>query len=444
MATRVIIYSGKGGTGKTTISAATASLIAARGKRTLIMSSDPAHSLSDVIGKAISRDSLTPLAPNLYGLEVDTIYEMKKNVSGFQKFVANQYEGNGVGSSVSAELANQPGMDEILSLNRLLLEYKSGRWDCIVVDTAPTGNTLRLLAYPEMIVGGSSGRNFMKVYRGFSSVMRPFKKESTQDDFYKEVNRLLDMMASLSSFIVSADVSIRLVLNPEKLPVEETKRAYTFLSLYGIRLDAVVLNKILPTDSELGAYFDYWTQLQAKYIAETEGCFAPMPIFKSVLEGDEPIGVTRLTTIGERLFKETDPLAVLFNKQTIWVEDVGPARKLVGGGAADSGKEDKRPPTAMHRRLCVNLPFLEERDEILVERAGTDVQVTAGRLQRSVSLPRILLDAELTDFNYVDGILKIDFVDGVPEEDEEVLWEDDPFFANNRVTSGTLSEHKTN
>ena len=129
MATRVLIYSGKGGTGKTTVSAATAALLASQGKRVLIMSSDPAHSLSDVIGQPISRDEMTLLAPNLYGLEIDTIYEMRKNMGGFQKYMANAYTGRGVESSVAAELSNQPGMDEILSLNRLMSEYQSGKWD---------------------------------------------------------------------------------------------------------------------------------------------------------------------------------------------------------------------------------------------------------------------------------------------------------------------------
>jgi arsenite/tail-anchored protein-transporting ATPase len=413
MPTRVIIYSGKGGTGKTTISAATAALTASRGKRVLIMSSDPAHSLSDVMGKPISRDKITLLAPNLFGLEVDTIYEMRKKVSGYQQFVANTYEQQGVESSVAAELANQPGMDEILSLNRLLEEYNSGRWDCIIVDTAPTGNTLRLLAYPEMIIGGNTGRNFFKVYRGFSNMVRPFKKDAPQDDFFKEVNQLMGMMNSLQQFIVADDVTIRLVLNPEKLPVMETKRAYTFLSLYGIKLDAVIINKILPKSKQLGAYFDYWVKLQGKYIDEIEDSFQPMPIFRSILEDEEPIGPDKLRPVAEKVFGLCDPTAHLHNRKLIWVDDLSlpnakPARRM----------------------LCIYLPFIDEQDEIYISRSGTDVNVTAGRVQRTVSLPRILHNSELGQFFYEEGTLKMEFVD---KPAEEIAWEDDPFFVGSKL-----------
>jgi len=414
MATRVIIYSGKGGTGKTTISAATAGLIASRGQRVLIMSSDPAHSLSDVMGQAISRDELTLLAPNLYGLEIDTVYEMRKTMGGFQKFMTNAYEGRGVDSSVAAELSNQPGMDEVLALNRLLVEYKSGKWDCIIVDTAPTGNTLRLLAYPEMIIGGNTGKNLFKVYRGFSSIVRPFRQSGPDDDFFKEVSKLMDVMNSLSTFIVSEDVSIRLVLNPEKLPVMETKRAYTFLSLYGIRLDAVIINKILPKDKQLGPYFDYWVDLQAKYIKEIEDGFHPMPIFRSILEDEEPIGVQRLAPIAEKTFGEVNPIATLYNQPLIWLEDMPSPRGV------------KLP----HRRLCVHLPFVDEHEELYITHNTTDVSVSAGRTQRSVSLPSILTHSQLVNYYYEDSTLKMEFEE-LPQE-EEVVWKDDPFFAESR------------
>jgi arsenite/tail-anchored protein-transporting ATPase len=419
MATRVIIYSGKGGTGKTTVSAATAALIASQGKRVLVMSSDPAHSLSDVVGQSISRENFTQLAPNLYGLEIDTVYEMRKNLSGFQNFVITSYEKRGVQSSVAAELSNQPGMDEILSLNRLLIEYQSGKWDCIIVDTAPTGNTLRLLAYPEMIIGGNTGKNFMKVYRGFSNITRPFKQTSTTDDFYKEVNKLMDMMNTLSNFIVSDDVSVRLVLNPEKLPVMETKRAYTFLSLYGIHLDAVIINKILPRDKQLGAYFDYWVDLQAKYIKETEDSFSPIPIFYSVMNDSEPIGVPKLLPVAQRLFAQSSPIERLYENMLIWLEEI-PQKAIVSKlGTIQTAK------LLPKRRLCVYLPFVAEDDELSITHEGTEINVTAGRIQRSVALPQILLNSDLKSFYYEDNTLKLEFEE---RPVEEIVWEDDPFY----------------
>ncbi len=419
MSTRIIIYSGKGGTGKTTISAATAALIASRGQRVLIMSSDPAHSLSDVLGQPISRDSLTLLAPNLYGLEIDTIHEMRKRVSGYQQFIANSYETQGIGTSVAAELANQPGMDEILALNRLREEYESQKWDCIVVDTAPTGNTLRLLAYPDMIIGGSSGKNFFKVYRGFSNVVRPFRQQTPGDDFFKEVNNLLDVMKALSSFIISDDVSVRLVLNPEKLPLMETKRAYTFLSLYGIRLDAIVINKILPRKKQLGQYFDYWVKLQERYLQQIEESFAPMPIFRSQLEDEEPIGVERLRPVAERLFGEADPMGQLYDRKLLWVENL-PSTPTYKNGPAPLAR----------REFCVYLPFVDVQDEIDITRNGSDITVSAGRVQRVVSLPRILVDSELGKFYYDKDVLRMEFAE---QPKEEIVWEDDPFFVASNV-----------
>ncbi|NTV68326.1 MAG: ArsA family ATPase, partial [Chlorobaculum sp.] len=196
---RVIIYSGKGGTGKTTISSSTAVALARQGKRVLIMSSDPAHSLSDVFDVQIGRNDPLRIEKNLYGLEVDTIYELKKNMSGFQKFVSSSYKNQGLDSGVASELTTQPGLDEIFALSRLLDEAQSGRWDAVVLDTSPTGNTLRLLAYPEIIIGGNMGKQFFKLYKSMSSLARPLSGNNIpDDDFFNEVNVLLKQMEDIN------------------------------------------------------------------------------------------------------------------------------------------------------------------------------------------------------------------------------------------------------
>ncbi|NJP06001.1 MAG: ArsA family ATPase [Chloroflexaceae bacterium] len=388
--TRVIIYSGKGGTGKTTISAATASLLAARGWRTLVISSDPAHSLADALGISVSRDEPTPLAPNLYGLEIDTIYEWRRNLSGFQEFVSNTYSNRGIDRSTASELANQPGLDEILSLQRMLHEAQSGHWQAIVLDTAPTGNTLRLLAYPELIIGGNMGKKFFSVYRGLSSMVRPFRRDIPEDRFFKEVHSLLEQMDQLSHFLSSSDVSIRLVLNPEKLPLLETRRAYTFLNLYGLLLDAIVINKILPRRADLGAYFDYWVNLQQGYIQEIETSFAPTPIFKTTLQESEPIGMAKLLSIGQTTFGEHNPGDVLYDERPIWI---------------DQWNRDDEPG---FYELCLRLPFLED-DTIELDRSGSELVMTVGRWQRTIALPRILYECTLGDHRYEDGVLRLEF-----------------------------------
>jgi arsenite-transporting ATPase len=404
---RVIIYSGKGGTGKTTISASTAALLAQQGKRVLVLSSDPAHSLADVLGVPLSREEPTEVAAQFYGMEVDTVHEWRRNLGGFQQFVASSYSKRGIERSTATELANQPGLDEILALQRVMTEAKSDRWDAIVLDTAPTGNTLRLLAYPELIIGGNLGKTFFRAYRSISNVARPFVSRTSghdvpDDRFFDEVRTLLDQMEQLSVFLLDPGVSIRLVLNPEKLPILETRRAYTFLNLYGLLLDAVVINKILPRQANLGSYFDYWVNLQQNYIAEIEASFAPTPLFKTTLQASEPIGIKRLLSVGAMTFGDNDPGLVLYDERPIWLEQ---------------WNDDHEPG---YYELCLRLPFVEG-SAIAIERCGTELAIALGNetLQRTIALPRILYNCRLSSHRYEEGILRLEFHEDTTEDCEE-------------------------
>ncbi|OYT70561.1 MAG: arsenic-transporting ATPase [Chloracidobacterium sp. CP2_5A] len=395
--TRVIIYSGKGGTGKTTVSAATAVTLAAAGKRVLVISSDPAHSLGDVFQMSLSRTAPTPIAENLFGLEIDTLYEAKRNMGNFEKFVSESYEKRGIRSSVASELSTQPGLDEIFSLVRLHREALSGQWDVVILDTSPTGNTLRLLAYPELIVGGSAGKKLFRLYQGMSSMMKPFGSSNGPDpEFFNEVNQLLDSMNQVSAFLAEENVTLRLVLNPEKLSILESKRAYTFTHIYGLTIDAVVVNKIYPVGealrgAELGSYFDYWSRLHGRYLDEIESSFAPLPIFKLFLEPCEPLGVDALRQVGVKAFGETDVGRVLYSKKNMWVEE---------RQAAD-------PPDV--RRFVVRIPFLAESEHVEVQRVGMDLYMCIGRVARSVSLPRILSNAEMAGYAAEGELLTVTF-----------------------------------
>ncbi|MCX7789839.1 MAG: ArsA family ATPase [Chloroflexaceae bacterium] len=405
--TRVIIYSGKGGTGKTTISAATATLLARMGRRTLVLSSDPAHSLADALGTTISRDRPTPIIPGLYGLEVDTIYEWRHNLGGFQQFVASTYANRGIDRSTAAELANQPGLDEILALQRVMQEAQSGRWDAIVLDTAPTGNTLRLLAYPEMIIGGDAGKKFFRVYRGLANVARTFKRDLPDDRFFQEVGALLEKMEQLANFLLSQEISLRLVLNPERLPLLETRRAYTFLNLYGMLVDAVMVNKILPRRADLGPYFDYWVRLQQGYLREIDASFAPTPIFRTVLQEGEPIGVKALEAIGRATFGTADPGALLYDERPIWLEQWN-----------EEGERGQY-------ELCMRLPFLDEEEAVELTRNGPDLSLSVGRIQRTIALPRILYNCTLGEHRYEDGVLRLEFRETAEERLQPLVEESD-------------------
>jgi arsenite-transporting ATPase len=400
---RVIIYSGKGGTGKTTISSATAVALARQNKRVLIMSSDPAHSLSDVFDMQISRNDPQKIEKNLYGLEVDTIYELKKNMSGFQKFVSSSYKNQGIDSGMASELTTQPGLDEIFALSRLLDEAQSGKWDVVVLDTSPTGNTLRLLAYPEIIIGGNMGKQFFKLYKSMSSLARPLNSNSIPDEeFFNEVNVLLKQMEDINKFILGPEITFRLVLNPEKLSILETKRAYTFVHLYGINIDGIVINKILPTSRTVGEYFEFWSDLHSKYMMEIDNSFYPTPVFRCHLQRTEPIGPDALYDISKLVFGEQEPDKIFYSGKNFWIES------------------QKNPVTEDHREiLCIRVPFLKDAEEVKVDRMGTDIIVTVDRAQRIITLPRALYSLDMEKFIREDNLLKVVFKE-VPVEKESM------------------------
>ncbi|MDX2128426.1 MAG: TRC40/GET3/ArsA family transport-energizing ATPase [Chloroherpetonaceae bacterium] len=399
---RIIIYSGKGGTGKTTISSATATALAKEGKRVLILSSDPAHSLSDVFDFKIGRQEPLKIAENLYGLEIDTIYELKKHMSGFQKFVADSYLKRGVDSGVASELTTQPGLDEIFSLSRLVDEAHSGKWDAIILDTSPTGNTLRLLAYPEIIIGGNMGKQFFKLYKNMASLQRSLGGQNSPDpEFFDEVNLLMKQMEDINKFILRPEVTFRLVLNPEKLSILETKRAYTFVHLYGINIDCIVANKVLPTSNTVGDYFEFWSDLHRKYLLEIDNSFYPTPIFRCELQRTEPIGVEELARVSKMVFRDQSPDSIFHAGKNFWIE----SKK---DNVAELNRE----------LLCINIPFLGDADEVSVKRMGTDISVTVDRIQRLITLPRVLYTLEMEKFIREKNTLKVLFKE-IPREKED-------------------------
>lgn len=367
------------------------------------MSSDPAHSLSDVFNMPISRNEPQKIEHNLYGLEVDTIHELKKNMSGFQKFVSSSYQNQGIDSGMASELTTQPGLDEIFALGRLVDEAQSGRWDAVVLDTSPTGNTLRLLAYPEIIIGGNMGKQFFKLYKSMSSLARPMGKNSIPDEeFFNEVNVLLKQMEDINKFILSPEVTFRLVLNPEKLSILETKRAYTFVHLYGINIDGIVINKILPTSKTVGEYFEFWADLHSKYLMEIDNSFYPTPVFRCQLQRTEPIGPDALHEVSKLVFGDQSPDKVYYSGKNFWIESKKSAH-------AEDHLE----------MLCIRIPFLKEAETVDVKRMGTDIVVTVDRAQRIITLPRALYSLEMEKYVREDDLLRLLFRE-VPVDKEDM------------------------
>jgi len=216
------------------------------------------------------------------------------------------------------------------------------------------------------------------------------------------VNVLLKQMEDINKFILSPEVTFRLVLNPEKLSILETKRAYTFVHLYGINIDGIVINKILPTSRTVGEYFEFWSDLHSKYLMEIDNSFYPTPVFRCNLQRTEPIGPDALHEISKLVFGEQIPDKIFYSGKNFWIES------------------RKNAVTEDHQEiLCIRIPFLKDAEEVKVERMGTDIVVTVDRAQRIITLPRALYSLELEKHICEESILRVIFRE-VPVEKEEM------------------------
>ncbi|MCX7642767.1 MAG: ArsA family ATPase [Armatimonadetes bacterium] len=384
---RVLLYTGKGGVGKTSVSAATALYCAELGYRTLVMSTDPAHSLTDSFGQHI-RSEPTPLAKNLWGLEIDPFREIEENWAIVKDYLSTLFASQGVNDIVAEELSILPGMDELFSLLKIRNFYEQNAYDVIVVDCAPTGATLRLLHFPEMI--GWYMRRLFHVQRKVVGTIRKFTDEIfsiplPREEVYDTVERLYKRVGDMKAVLADPEVtSIRLVLNPEKMVIEETRRAYTYLNLFGFVCDAVIANKVLP-DEVTDKYFAEWKASQQRYLEEVEASFGLLPIFKVRLYEREVVGIKALRQMAKDLYGDCDP--------TDHFAEVKPMRIV------KRGKD---------YWLELHLPFTE-KGEIHLLRRGDELIIRVGTIKRHLVLPHILAKQEPKGAKIEDGILQIRF-----------------------------------
>ncbi len=384
---RVLLYTGKGGVGKTSISAATAIYCAELGYRTLVMSTDPAHSLADSFSQHI-RSEPTPLAKNLWGLEIDPFREIEENWAVVKDYLSTLFTSQGVDDIVAEELSILPGMDELFSLLKIRQFYEQDAYDVIVVDCAPTGATLRLLHFPEMI--GWYMRRLFHVERKVVGTIRRFTDEVFSiplpgDEVYDTVERLYKRVGEMKEVIANPKVtSIRLVLNPEKMVIEETRRAYTYLNMFGFVCDAVIANKVLP-DEITDEYFVEWKASQQRYLEELEASFGSLPIFKVRLYEREVVGTEALRQMAKDLYGGHDP--------TEQFADSKPMRIVKRG---------------KNYWLELHMPFVEKSD-IQLLRKGDELIVRVGNIKRHIVLPHILAKQEPKGAKLENGILQIGF-----------------------------------
>lgn len=316
---RVLLYTGKGGVGKTSISAATAVRCAELGYRTVIISTDAAHSLSDVF-KIELNDKPVQISKNLYGVEVDPNSEIRDNWGDIQKYITAFLKSQGIEEVVAEEIAILPGIDELMSLLKIHDFYASGEYDCIILDCAPTGATVKLLSIPDVFRWYIQKllpieRRVMKVIKPVAERIVPFPLP--EQDVYNSIEFLYSKLDGLNKIMLdSKTTSIRIVINPERMVIKEAQRAYAYFSLFGYNVDSIIANRIFsPEISE--TIYSRWLGIQKKYLSEAEEIFSPLPIFCVKFFEKEPGGMKDLSTLAQECFGSDNPLKVYHKEKPV-------------------------------------------------------------------------------------------------------------------------------
>lgn len=386
MAPRTILYTGKGGVGKTSVAAATARHVAAGGVDTIVLSTDPAHSLADSLKAEVGGEP-TPVSDHLWAQQVAAQDEMERNWAGVQDWLGELLLERGVDRISAEELTVPPGMDELFSLLQIKRHHEEGRFGCVVVDCAPTGETLRLLSFPD--VARWWLQKFFPQSSQLMAAARPIARamldvslpgEEVLDDVQRLVANLIEMNEILRD---NTSVSVRLVMTPDRMVVDEARRTFTYLNLYGYLTDAVVVNRVFP--EEVGPYFGAWRERQLEALAEVEAAFAPVPVLRAPYFGDEVVGGAMLDRLGGEVFAGLEPSAVLHDQLT---------QELIV--EADSA------------RLRLDLPFVEKGD-VSLKKIGLELVVRVDGYKRTLMLPPALGDYRPTGAALEDGALHVTF-----------------------------------
>lgn len=383
---RILLFTGKGGVGKSTVAAGTAALAAASGLRTLVLSTDAAHSLADAFGVEVGPEP-TPVADGLFVQQVDAQLRFEQSWAEIQGYLLSVLDVAGVDRVAAEELAVLPGAEEVLALLELRVLALSGEWDVIVVDCAPTAETLRLLALPEAL--GWYMERVFPVERRIVKALRPVLSRAAgvpmpQDTVFEALQRLHDELDEVHALLTGPEASVRVVLTPESVVLAEARRSLTSLSLFGYRVDGVVVNRIFPSagtdDWRAG-----WVRSQEAVLAEVAESFAGMPLWRSVYRSGEPVGVDALQALADEVYDGTDPLAVPAGKGPFTV-----SRTSVG-------------PT-----LGLSLPHVTSSDVDLA-RHGDELVVTVGSYRRLLTLPPGLARHRVAGARVQDGVLQVRF-----------------------------------
>jgi arsenite/tail-anchored protein-transporting ATPase len=394
MAPRTILYTGKGGVGKTSVAAATARSCARRGLRTVVLSTVPAHSLADSLEAPLGAEP-TPVADGLWGQEVQAQTELERNWGQVQVWLSRLLIERGVLDIAAEELTVPPGMDELFSLLEIKRHHESGQFDVVIVDCAPTGETLRLLSFPEIAQWWLE--KVFPMERRLVSAARPFARslldiELPGEEALAEINALVRNLIAMNEILRDNErASIRLVMNADRMVINEAQRTFTYLNLYGYLTDAVVVNRLFPEEVG-GGYFGEWRERQVARLADVEHGFAPVPVLTARYFDAEVMGAEMLDRLAAELYGERPPDELMHSEL---------AHEAAKG-------EDGR--TVMRIRV----PFAE-RSEVTLKKVGSELVVGAGRERRTIILPGPLARRRPAGARLEGGVLEVSFEeDGQP------------------------------
>lgn len=388
---RILLYTGKGGVGKTSIAAATALRCADLGYSTVVISTDAAHSLADSFDMPIGNEPVE-LAPRLKGQEIDILHQMQKYWGTVQEWLTTVLAWRGVNELIADEASVLPGMDELASLLQIVYLHDSKEYDVIIVDCAPTGETLRLLSLPEVAKWYLT--HIFPIERQMVKVAGPLLKSLTDlpipdERVFDSIRGLILQLDQMHQLLSDPEQSsVRLVLNPEKMVIREAQRTFTYLNLYGYATDLVISNRVIPASAGEG-YFSAWREAQTKYGQLVQEAFAPLPIFQVPFMNQEVVGVARLREFAQAVYGDQDPSKVFYEGNPQIIEKTQDGYKLK-----------------------IRLPFISKQD-VHMTRDGDELAISIGNFRHNVILPRALASLQVTKATFENDQLVLTFKDRV-------------------------------
>ena len=403
MSERIILFAGKGGVGKTTVAAATGVSCAKRGKQTIIMSLDTAHSLSDSFDmdkRLMDRERGKPVkvCKNLWIQEIDVQEEIEENWGDIHKYISSLFNATGLDEILAEEMAILPGMEEVSALFYINRYFKEKRFDVILLDCAPTGESLRFIIMPTALEWYM--KKLFKLERNLARIVRPIANKVTSvpipgDLYFQSIQNLYKKLRGIEEIMKSYHTtSVRLITNPEKIVMKETQRSFMYFCLYGMHVDSIFINRIMPDDG-FSRYFKTWREVQSRYIDSMEDYFSPIAIKKINLQSHEVVGINDLERFGKEIYGKKNPLAV---------------SKVIKPFSFKKIKDKYK--------LSIVLPFVDKKD-IDLSKSGDELIVRIGSFKRFIPLPRYCKNMSVSNAKLKDKELTIFFNGGNHNEEKK-------------------------